>query len=61
MCGLGFNFCEYRLLACDLICSFKLRLNTYLIFGRFCCVCLYDLLYLSKLRCFETYEWVNML
>ena len=45
MCDLGFNFGEYRLLVCDLICSFKLRLSTRLIFGRFCCFCLYDLIF----------------
>ena len=49
VCDLGFNFGEYSLLVCDLICSFKLHLNTHLIFGRFCYVCLYDLILLCNL------------
>ena len=49
VCDLGFNFGEYKLLVCDLICSLKLCLNTHLIFGRFCCVYLYDLILLCNL------------
>ena len=46
VCDLGLNFCEYRLLVCDSICSFKLHLNTHMIFGRFCYV--YTSIYKSR-------------
>ena len=46
VCDLGFNFGEYRLLVCDSIFSFKLRLNTHMIFGGFCYV--YTSIFKSK-------------